>query len=162
MTWKRVAVALLRTLVGGFFLIAGVSKLLDPEFLFGGLLHKLHASGQPFGFYQEYVLSRYVELHEELFAYAAAIGEVLVGTSLLTGALVSCGALGGCFLLLNFAFATTAGNPLGLLLHVLFMAFLVFLGIAGAGIPWGLDGWLVRYIHEAVVLFPFRRTLPRY
>lgn len=154
--------ALLRVLTGGLFLIAGVSKLLDPGFLFGGLLHELHAIGQSFDFYQEYVLSRYVELHQELFAYAVAIGELLVGTSLLTGALVSLGALGGCFLLLNFAFATTAGNPLGLTLHVLFMAFLVFLGVAGAGVSWGLDGWLVRYINEAIVLFPFRRTLPRY
>jgi uncharacterized membrane protein YphA (DoxX/SURF4 family) len=161
-TWKRIVIVLARVLAGGFFLFAGVNKLLDPSFLFGGLLHELRAIGQPFDFYQEYVLSRYVELHQELFAYAAAIGEVLVGTSLLAGALVSLGALGGCFLLLNFAFATTAGHLLGLLLHIFFMALLVFLGVAGAGVPWGVDGWLVRYINEAVVLFPFRRTLPRY
>ncbi len=162
MSWKRIGVVLLRVLTGSFLLFVGVSKLLDPGFLYGGLLHQLRAIGQPFDFYQNYVLSRYVELHQELFAYAAAIGEVLVGASLLAGALVSLGALGGCFLMLNFAFATTAGSLPGLLLHILFMGVFVFLAVAGAGVPWGVDGWLVRYINEAVVLFPFRRTLPRY
>ncbi|MCL6567181.1 MAG: DoxX family membrane protein [Acidobacteriia bacterium] len=162
MLWKRITVAGLRILLGGWMLYAGLAKLLDPGFLYGGLLHRLSELGRPFGFYDHYILSRYVNLHEELFAYAVSIGEILVGVSLVSGALVSLGVLGGCFLMLNFALATGAGDPATLLLHGVLTGVFIFLGVVGAGVWWGVDGWLTRYINEAVVLFPFRRTLPNY
>lgn len=158
MLWKRITVAGLRILLGGGMLYAGLAKLLDPGFLYGGLLLRLSELGRPFGFYDHYILSRYVSLNEELFAYAVSIGEILVGISLVFGALVSFGVLGGCFLMLNFALATGAGDPVKLLLHGVLMGVFIFLGVVGAGVWWGVDGWLTRYIHEAVVLFPFRRT----
>ncbi|MCL6481018.1 MAG: DoxX family membrane protein [Firmicutes bacterium] len=162
MLWKRIGVAGLRILLGGWMFYAGLSKLLDPGFLYGGLLHRLSELGRYFEFYNHYVLNRYVSLHEELFAYAVSIGELLVGASLLSGALVSWGVLGGCFLMVNFALATGAGNPVTLLLHGVLIGVFLFLGVAGAGVWWGVDGCLTRHINESVVMFPFRRTLPDY
>jgi uncharacterized membrane protein YphA (DoxX/SURF4 family) len=108
--------AMLRILAGGALLYSGVSKLLDDEFLYGGLLHQLTELGKAFPFYQS-LLIRFVELHQTAFAFAVAIGEILVGLSLLFGLLVSWGALGGVFLVVNFALATTAHNVPGMIAH---------------------------------------------
>ena len=147
-------------LIGAGFIWSGASQLADPALLYGGLLHALEQYGAPFPFYRSF-LSRFVELHQELFASAVAIGELLIGAGFLTGTLVSLSALGGAFLVLNFGFATSYGDLPRLLLHFASaLAFLLF-GHLCAGLTWGLDGWLIRHIHEAVVLFPLRRSLPR-
>jgi len=155
-------IAVARILMGMVFLVAGISKLVDPGFLYGGLLLELEKYGQPYGFFDRYLISRYVEYHQTLFAYAAAIGEILVGASLLLGALVSLGSLGGVFLVLNFGFAISAGNPGMMALHVAFAVVLLVLGRMGAGLKWGVDDWLTQYLPEAVLLIPLRLSRPSY
>lgn len=156
----RRLLAILRMLVGAGMTAAGLSKLLDPAFLYGGMLHQLAEYGSPYPFYRDWVIHRYVEWNQTLFAYAVAIGELLVGLCLLLGLLVSLASLGGIFLMVNFTLAVSAGNPVALALHVAFIGVLVLLGRAGAGLTWGVDGWLVEHVNEAVVLFPFRLSLP--
>lgn len=158
MVLRRIA-AIVRMLLGGGFLFLGVAKLMDAEFLYGGLLHRIEESGRALPIYQRF-LNRFVELQQEQFAYAVAAGEVLVGLSLLLGAWVSAGVLGGIFLVANFALATTWGNVPMMLAHVALLALLAGLGCCGAGLTWGCDGWLVTRLNERVVLFPWRRTVP--
>ena len=105
----RVSAALLRMLLGGGFIYLGVLKLQDPGFLYGGLVHEIRSFGDPFPLYERLLL-RAVEFRQEFFAYAAAIGSIVIGASLLLGAFVSLGATVGAFLVLNFALATTWGD----------------------------------------------------
>lgn len=158
MMFRRIA-ALLRILIGGGFLYLGIAKLLDAGFLFGGLMHHLRDAGAPFPIYEQFLL-RFVEFNQEEWAYAAIGGEILVGLSLLLGLWVSAGTLGGIFLVLNFALATTWGNVPLLLAHVGLLAILILLGCCGGGLTWGCDGWLVQRISDRVVLFPWRRSAP--
>jgi thiosulfate dehydrogenase [quinone] large subunit len=151
--------AAFRILIGAGFLFAGIDKLRDPSFLYGGLLLTLEQYGKPYAFYQTF-LSRYVEFHQEFFAYVAAVAEILLGVSFLAGALVSLAGLCGAVMLLNFGFAISAGAPWQMASHAGMALVLLALARAGAGLRWGVDGWLARYLHPALVLFPFRRSLP--
>ena len=151
--------AVVRMIAGAAFLVAGLLKLLDESLLYGGLMERLEQYGEAFPVYHR-LLERFVELHAEFFAYLVGIAEVLVGISLLSGALVSLSSLGGAFLVLNFGLATTYGNPLGIVMHVALIGVLLCLGCAGAGLTWGVDAWLTQHVNEAVVLFPLRRSLP--
>jgi len=156
------SLAIVRILIGVIFLWQGISKLIDPSFLFGGLALELGEHGKPYDFYQRFVLGRFVVYNQELFAYAVGIGEMLVGLSLVAGAMVSWAALGGAFLMLNFGFATSAGNPLNMVLHLLFAAAFLALGCLGAGATWGVDGWLAKHVREGLIFFPLRLSLPRH
>ena len=156
------AIAIIRILIGLAFLAAGIVKLMNPAFLYGGLLLELSEHGQPYSFYQRYVVGRYVEFHQEFFAYVAAISEILLGASFVTGALVSLASLGGAILMVNFGMAISAGQPLVMALHVLLALVFLALGRYGAGLTWGVDGWLARRINEVLVLFPLRLSLPGY
>ncbi len=151
--------AMVRMALGGGSLFLGATHLLDSGFLYGGLMHHLAEVGRPFPFYER-ILRRFVELHQEEFAYAVAAGETLVGLSLLLGAWVSAGVLGGIFLVVNFALATTWGNWPMLLAHAGLLALLVALGCCGAGLTWGCDGWLASRVNEKLLLFPWRRRVP--
>ena len=151
--------ALLRMMVGAGFLYFGFTKLLDPDFLFGGLLFRVYEIGAPFPFYARFLV-RFVEFRQEQVAYLVASAEILLGLSFLLGALVSLGAVGGTFLVLNFALATTWGHPWMMTAHLFLIALLLALGRSGAGMAWGLDALLARYIHEPLLFFPLRRAAP--
>ncbi|MGH9816397.1 MAG: DoxX family membrane protein, partial [Candidatus Acidiferrales bacterium] len=105
----RTIAAALRILIGAALIYLGAQKLSDTELLYGGLMHRIYDLGEPFAFYEKFLI-RFVEFRQEKVVYAVAIGEILVGTSFVLGALVSLGALAGTFLVANFALATTAGN----------------------------------------------------
>lgn len=151
--------AVLRILVGGAFLYSGLTKFSDPGFLFGGLIHHIRDEGRAFPLYEQFLL-RFVEFRQEQFAYAVAAGETLAGISLLLGAWVSMGTLAGAFLVLNFALATTWDNLPMMLAHLLLAVLLVLLGRCGAGLTWGLDRVLAEFIHERLLLFPWRPQIP--
>src|SRR3990172_867885 len=127
-------IAILRILIGVAFLALGILQLKNPTFLYGGLLLELSEHGQPYYFYQRHFLWRFVELHQEFFAHAAAIGEILLGLSFLTGALVSLASLGGAFMMVNYGLATSAGKPLMMALHVVLALVFLTLGRFGAGL----------------------------
>jgi uncharacterized membrane protein YphA (DoxX/SURF4 family) len=152
--------AILRILAGLILLAAGVWKLMDESLLYGGLLLRLESLGQPFGFYKK-IINRYFEFNQTLIVFAVATCEILGGVLLILGAMVSLVVLGAAFLLLNYAFASTYGNPLYFSFYAAGALFLIFLGRMGAGLTWGVDGWLIRYLQDWLVLFPLRLTDPR-
>lgn len=153
-------IAIVRILIGIGFLALGINRLMDPAFLYGGLMSELAEHGKPYWFYENYFLDRFVELHQELFAYGAAIAAVLLGISFLSGALVSLGSVGGAAMTLSFGLATSAGGPVRMAVCGAGALVFVLLGRYGAGLTWGVDGWLAEHIHEGIVLFPLRGSLP--
>jgi len=159
--WIRATGAILRMIVGAGFIAAGVFKLLDAGFIYGGLLHTLGDFGPAFPFYKEYVLLRMVEPHLQFFAYAIPIAEIALGVSFLLGGLVSWAAAGGAFLLLNIGLGMGYGEYWVLPLHLAGALLLITLARAGAGLTWGLDAVLVKRLPESLVLFPFRRRIPK-
>jgi hypothetical protein len=56
--------------------------------------------------------------------------------------------------------AVSAGNILLLAGLVLCTAIFLAMGWAGAGLHWGVDGWLVQRVNERLVLLPLRLRLP--
>jgi uncharacterized membrane protein YphA (DoxX/SURF4 family) len=156
----RAILAIIRIASGGFFLLSGGKKLLDPGFLYGGIMHSLDAAGRPFPFYGAFLYGP-VENHQVFFTFAVVIGELLLGGSLLLGAYVSLSTVCGAILVANIALATGYGDWPRLGGHIAAAVLLVLLGRAGAGLTWGLDGWLVDRLHPALVLFPLRRSLPQ-
>jgi len=156
----RGTVSVLRILVGAAFAALGVMKFLNPEFLYGGVFRALEEAGQPYSFYRP-LLNRFA-FREELLAHMVAAGEVMLGLSYLSGALVSLSSCAGAFLMVNIALATSAGNIGNLALHLGFAVILLGMGRAGAGLQWGVDGWLTERVHEGFILFPLRWRLPNW
>lgn len=158
--WYR-AFAVLRILIGAAFLSLGIQKLSDPDFLYGGLMHKLEELGGAWPFYQ-YFIYRYVETHQTFFTFAVSLGAILLGVSFLLGAFVSLASCAGAVMLVNIALATTYGSPRRLAAHLVGAAVLLMMGILGTGLTWGLDGWLVSRIPPLAVLLPLRRSVPAF
>jgi uncharacterized membrane protein YphA (DoxX/SURF4 family) len=153
--------AILRILIGLAFFAAGIWKLQDADLLYGGLLHRLEALGRPFAFYQR-IIARFFEFNQTMVIFAVAVCEILGGLMLLVGFQVSLASLGAAFLLMNYAFATTAGNWLHFSFYLAGALLLLLLGRMGAGLTWGVDGWLIRYWKDWLVLFPLRIRAPRH
>jgi hypothetical protein len=154
----RYVISVARILIGGASLYFGIRNLLDPDFLYGGILFRLSEYGDAYTFYQR-VLAR-LEFQQTMLAYAVAICQVLLGLSYMTGALVSLASLGAALLTLNLALAVSAGNLLMLAGLLLCAVVFLVMGWAGAGLHWGVDGWLVRRVNERLVLLPLRLHLP--
>lgn len=157
--WIRAIGSILRILIGAGFIAAGLVKLFDPGFVYGGLTHKLGEFGNAYPWYREIILVR-VERNLDLFAYLVPSAEIAAGISFLFGAFVSWSACGAAFLLINIGFAVGGQNDLLLPLHLALGLLLIVLGRAGAGLTWGLDGWLVQRMPPALVMFPLRWRLP--
>lgn len=153
--------AVLRILVGVLFLYAGMTKLLDEELLYGGLLERLESYGQAYPFYKT-LLIRYVEFRQTRIAFLVAGGEIAVGACLLSGLFTSIASLGGFFLLVNYALATGANSPARLGAHIAGALLLLVMGRCCAGLQWGVDGILIRRFKDWVVLFPLRVRAPGY
>jgi uncharacterized membrane protein YphA (DoxX/SURF4 family) len=157
----RRPLAIVRILLGVFFIVKGVIKMRNADFLYGGLMLALDAAGRPFPFY-EGVLSGYVDVHQRFFTYAIVFGQVVLGLSLVTGALVSLSAAAGALMLLNIALATSYGAPGRLATYLAGTVLLVLLGRLAAGLTWGFDRWLVQRSRSALVLLPLRLTVPEF
>jgi len=158
--WIRAIGAALRIAVGAALIASGLVKLLDPGFLYGGLIHRLREFGEPFPWYSEYVLQRFVQTHLDFFAYAIPIAEIAAGLSFLFGLLVSWSACGAAFLVVNVGLSIGRSEYWILPLHAALALLLLVLGRAGAGLTWGLDGLLIGKMPAALVLFPLRHRLP--
>jgi uncharacterized membrane protein YphA (DoxX/SURF4 family) len=153
--------AILRILCGVVFLAAGIWKLRDADLLYGGLLLRLEELGRPFPFYEKFI-HRFFEFNETRLVIVVCVCEILGGTMLVLGAQVSLATLGAAFLLMNYAFATTSGNWLYFSFYAAGALLLLVLGRLGAGLTWGLDGWLIRRWQDWLVLFPLRMAAPRH
>jgi len=155
MRYPQTGIALLRIVVGAWFLKAVWTKLtlayiggvvpfpvVSPRFLaFQPKRVAEFASDNPVGWYKEF-LQGTVLPHAAAFATLQAYGEVVVGIGLVLGLLTGLAAFIGLALAVNYGLATqwmTFGQQ-GF--HVLLITSMVIFLMTGAGRLWGLDQFL--------------------
>ena len=103
--------ALARVYLGGFWILHGWPKIVDPKWTApGGLLEQIirSSSEKTSGSYHDFVLSTVLP-NAPIFTHLVAYGEVLVGISLALGLFTRLGGLGGMFLAANYWML--AGGP---------------------------------------------------
>ena len=156
MTHPDRAVALLRVVVGAWFVKAVWTKLtiatglvpyptVSPRFIaFQPKRVAEFAAGNPIGWYKDF-LETTVLPHAALFATLQTIGEVAVGLGLLFGIMTRLAALVGLFLTVNFSLATVwMGVFAQQGFHLMLVTSMVIFLVTGAGRVWGVDRWLSR------------------
>jgi uncharacterized membrane protein YphA (DoxX/SURF4 family) len=153
---RGLALAIIRVVVGGWFLKAAVTKVtLDYlwwlpyptvtqrfiDFLPKRLAE--FASGNPIPWYQQFLTETAIP-HATLFAFLEVFGEVGVGLGLTLGVLTSFSALVGLLMSINFYLATHwmsfSQQGFHLVLAGCMLAFL----IGRAGRSWGLDALILK------------------
>lgn len=162
MTYPQTCIAVLRLVVGAWFIKAVWTKLtlaylggvlpypaVSPRFLaFHPKRVAEFAADNPVDWYKAF-LQNTVLPHASLFATLQTYGEVVVGLGLILGLFTRLTAVIGLVLSLNYGLATqwmTFGQQ-GF--HLLLITSMVIFLVAGAGRAWGLDA----------VLLPRLRTL---
>ncbi len=157
---KQALLLLARLFLGGSFLVLGLAKVSGdpifdgkpyPESFSGYVQDTLSEDGHPVGLWRP-VLQWVVQPFPGPFAALVGWGEVLLGLSLLLGALVTFGAIWGIFLMTVLQLCENpfgGGGPLwtkvaGLLGHGCVALVLAFLAVHGAGRFVGLDAVLFR------------------
>jgi uncharacterized membrane protein YphA (DoxX/SURF4 family) len=143
-------VALLRIVVGFWFLKAGFSHLawnpmpwVSPRWL--EIMPKIvaeHASKNPIPFVQTF-LEQMVLPRAELFAAMSSLGEFAVGVSLLLGLFAVLGGLGGLLLVLVYG-AMTIYSPSSQGFHLVLLAAMIIFIVTRPGRLWGIDMLLAR------------------
>jgi thiosulfate dehydrogenase (quinone) large subunit len=134
--------ALLRIGFGLYFFATAIDKLskgwlTDPgpmsQFV-GGALQR----GQAEAFYRPF-LEGVVLPNALLFSRSVALGELLVGISLVLGLFTVLGSLGSAFMVLNYMLMKGLLNNAGSNDRLFLLASVVFI-VTSAGLVWGLDG----------------------
>jgi len=152
------ALAVVRILIGIGFVWLGVSLLLNQNFLYGGLIERLLATGGPVRPYLRFYL--FIERHETAVACLSASASICAGVFFITGTLISLTSLGAAALVMNYALASSSGNWPHFLALLAAALILLLLGRLGAGCTWGVDGWLIKRFKDWMVLFPLRWRAP--
>jgi len=156
MRYPRTGIALLRIVVGAWFLKAVWTKLtlahvagvvpypaVSPRFLgFHPKRVAEFAADNPIGWYKEF-LQDTVLPHAKLFATLQAYGEVAVGIGLVLGLFTGLAALIGLVLAVNFGLATQWMSFGQQGFHLLLITSMVIFLMTGAGRLWGLDQLLL-------------------
>src|SRR5881296_3288184 len=153
MTHPDRAVALLRVVVGAWFVKAVWTKLtlatgvipyptVSPRFIaFQPKRVAEFAAGNPVLWYKDF-LETTVLPHAALFATLQTFGEVAVGLGLLFGVMTRLAAAIGLFLAINFGLATQWMSFGQQGFHLLLTTSMVIFLVTGAGRVWGVDRWL--------------------
>ena len=152
--------AIIRILIGIGFLCLGISMLMNPDLLYGGLLRSLYETGGPVRFYNSIFL-RVAEVRETLVVYVASGISIVLGLLYVTGTLFSLTSLAGAFFVANIGMASSSMNRPRQLMFFLATILLLMLGRACAGLTWGVDALLIRRFQDWLVLFPLRRKAPK-
>ncbi len=151
---SNVVLSLCRILLGCVFLIFGISKIFSPEAYAGQsfveffpqfIQQKLQ--GHPFP-YWDVVLTKIVLPRADLFAWSVALGELLIGLSLVSGFLVRWSSLMGILLMISIQLCENPfASPGPFWMHVSKVletfSIVMLLGIFlffGAGRTLGFDG----------------------
>lgn len=137
-------IALIRAWIGFSFLMAGLNKLLMPNFeaTLRAQLTEWVASN-PFAWYAGLMKTVFIP-NVHVFAALVPVGEVLTGVGLLLGALTPLCALSGFVMVMNYYLAMQHTGTPARNLNLTFAAVLVGLWWAQAGQYYGLDRWLFR------------------
>jgi uncharacterized membrane protein YphA (DoxX/SURF4 family) len=153
---RGLALAIIRVVVGGWFLKAAVFKL-TLEYLwwlpyptvtqrFINFLPKRlaeFASENPILWYQQFLTQTAIP-HATLFAFLEAFGEVGVGIGLTLGVLTSFSALVGLFMSINFFLATQWMSFSQQGFHIVLAGCMLGFLIGRAGRAWGLDALILK------------------
>ena len=156
MRYPQTGIALLRIVVGAWFLKAVWTKLtlahvagvvpypaVSPRFLgFHPKRVAEFAADNPIGWYKDF-LQDTVLPHAKLFATLQAYGEVAVGIGLVLGLFTGLAALIGLVLAVNFGLATQWMSFGQQGFHLLLTTSMVIFLMTGAGRLWGLDQLLL-------------------
>jgi thiosulfate dehydrogenase [quinone] large subunit len=155
MNYPQTCIALLRVVVGAWFLkavwtkltlawAAGVIPYPEVSSRFLGFQPKRvaeFAADNPVGWYKDF-LQHTVLPHAPLFAMLQAYGEVVVGLGLVLGLFTRLTAVIGLVLALNFGLATQWMSFGQQGFHLLLITSMVIFLVTGAGRAWGLDALL--------------------
>jgi uncharacterized membrane protein YphA (DoxX/SURF4 family) len=154
------ALAIIRVVVGGWFLKAAFLKLtLGPlwwvpyptvtqrfiDFLPKRLAE--FASENPVLWYRQFLNETAIP-YATLFAFLEAFGEVGVGLGLTLGLFTSFSALVGLFMSINFFLATQWMSFSQQGFHIVLAACMLAILIGRAGRSWGLDGLILKRWHS--------------
>ncbi|MEK6682992.1 MAG: TQO small subunit DoxD [Nitrospirota bacterium] len=136
-------IAILRILIGFFFLMSGISKyssgfLQKP--ILKGVLQKW-AEGNPNIWYKSFLLDTAIPNYE-IFAYLVVYGEILVGFCLLLGLLTRISSAFGIFMNINFLLGNGWSGPANKNVNILFIALQIIFIASAAGRSIGADGIL--------------------
>lgn len=140
---------ILRIWLGYQWLTAGIEKVQNPTwvgsqsgvaitgFLKGALAKATGEHPSVQGWYANFI--NYVALpNAKVFSYMVTFGEILVGISLILGALTIVGLIGGAFMNLNYLFAgTTSTNP------NLYTAAIILMAVGTSAYVIGLDRFIM-------------------
>jgi len=137
-TPKHISLFFLRVALGGLFLYAGVSKILDPSWSAEGFLN----SAQTFhGFYVWLASPALLPLVNFINTWALT----LLGISLLLGIFVHLSSTLGAILMLLYYFPDLNFPYVehGFLIdeHIIYIFALIYVGIANSGRIWGIDAF---------------------
>ena len=134
--WPALA---LRLLVGALFLLGGLEKISDAEngtiFVAEFLSGHLGDAPYPYDLFMQYLALPNVAV----FFWLVALGESLLGLSLLLGAKIRLSGIAGIAMICNFMLAKGFAFP-QIAMDAILVLLLVFLILARAGRTWGLDG----------------------
>jgi uncharacterized membrane protein YphA (DoxX/SURF4 family) len=157
---RGLALAIIRVVVGSWFLKAAVFKLtLDSlwwlpyptvtERFINFLPKRLaeFASENPIQWYQQFLNGTAIP-HATLFAFLEAFGEVGVGIGLTLGVLTSFSALVGLFMSVNFFLATQWMSFSQQGFHFVLAGCMLALLIGRAGRAWGVDAVILKRWHS--------------
>jgi uncharacterized membrane protein YphA (DoxX/SURF4 family) len=157
----RRVLAVLRIVVGLLLLDLAFKKWSDPAFFqVGGFAREVARHGAPFPFYRP-LLQGPIFHHTAAFAILSALGESVLGLSLLLGAFTNPLSIVGLVMFANFALATTYDRPGTAVGNIVFMALVTLFGVYSAGATWGLDAVIARVLPARLVFFPYRARLDR-
>jgi thiosulfate dehydrogenase [quinone] large subunit len=134
------------------FLHGGIDKLLDPTYLASPGLIAAGMFGAPSPWAQS--VFAFLNTNYVFYLLLIAVGEVLIGLSMLTGGFTRLGAIGGILMQLAFLFllgwlspSTFSANLLGPLAFVL-------IGSHRAGRIIGIDGWVAQKLENTTSPIP--------
>jgi thiosulfate dehydrogenase [quinone] large subunit len=161
MRYPQAAIALLRIVVGAWFIKAVWTKLtiayaagvipypaVSPRFI--GFHPKRvgeFAAGNPVGWYKDF-LEGIVLPRASAYATLQSYGEAVVGLGLILGLFTTLAAVVGLFLTLNYGLATQWMSFGQQGFHVLLLTSMIIFIITGAGRFWGLDQLLMRRLRR--------------
>ncbi len=137
------SLALLRILLGAFFIYDGYTKLNDPSFsvrlpsMLAGW-----AANNPIFFYQD-LLNVLIIPNGWFFAHVVTYTEFVLGVGYVLGLFMPVMIPLQIFLNLNFLMATQHTHPSELIVNGAFLAMALVLYLSNAGTHYGLDQWVL-------------------
>ena len=137
MKLSDLSLLLLRLSISYLWLSAGISKLLNPQFIttFPNILEGFVKS-TPYDFYSTF-LKQYIVPNSSIFAQLTVWGEVLTGVAFFLGFPLILATIAGIFMNLNYYFVANSAPSQFVNIILIFSQFAAYAN--GAGNIWGLS-----------------------